>query len=170
MRMDSGPLAGHACACANGRRDFLRQAAALLAGLAAGGAGLAAAGLPVRFGDATSKAGDELTFPIPDSDGAVIDRANAVSVVRFQGKAIVFNLSCPHQNAAVRWKPTEGHFECTKHDSVYSQAGVYQAGRATRNMDRFPVKRSGHSIIANVAQLIQSDEQKAAWEAAFIPV
>ena len=170
MKKDTGSLAGHTCACAGGRRDFLRQATALLAGLAAGSAGLAAASLPVRFGDASSKAGDELTFPIPDSDGAVIDRANAVIVVRFQGKAMVFNLSCPHQNAAVRWRPAEGRFECTKHDSVYSQAGVYQSGRATRNMDRFPVKRSGNSMIANVAQLIQSDEQKAAWEAAFIPV
>ena len=65
MKKDSDPLANHSCACAGGRRDFLRQAGALLAGLAAGGAGLAAAGLPVRFGEAGSKAGDELTFPNP---------------------------------------------------------------------------------------------------------
>jgi hypothetical protein len=37
-------------------------------------------------------------------------------------------------------------------------------------MDRFAIKRSGSSVIVNVALMIQSDEQKAAWDTAFVAV
>lgn len=159
------------CDCLNPRRDFIRQVAILAAGLVAGSRGIAAAAeLPIAAGEALGRAGDEITYPIPASDGVTIDRDNAVIVVRYQGKVMAFNLSCPHQNAAVRWRQTELRFECSKHDSVYSPNGTYMGGRATRNMDRFAIKRSGNSIIVNVAQMISSDEQKAAWDAATIGI
>jgi len=159
------------CTCSNPRRDFIRQVAVLAAGLVAGGRSLAAAAeLPTAFGDALGRAGDEITYPIPPSDGVTIDRDNAVIIVRFQGKAMAFNLSCPHQNAAVRWRQADLRFECSKHDSVYTPDGTYVGGRATRNMDRFAIKRSGNSIIVDVALMIQSDEQKAAWDTAFVAV
>ena len=159
------------CACANPRRDFIRQVAVLAAGLVAGSRGVAAAlELPVSFHDALGRAGDEITYPIPPNDGVTIDRDNAVIVVRFQGKVMAFNLSCPHQNAAVRWRQADLRFECSKHDSVYTTDGTYVGGRATRNMDRFAIKRIGSSVIVNVALMIQSDEQKAAWDKAFVAV
>lgn len=158
------------CAGRDGRRDFLKQAAALVAGALAGTAGLAreAAALPVAIGEPASVAGNDLTYPIPAADGATIDRDNGVIVVRYQGKVFAFNLSCPHENAAVRWKSALGRFECSRHDSVYSASGVYASGRATRNMDRFPVRRDGASIVVDVSRLIQSDRQKAGWESAAI--
>ena len=171
MKDESASHSCDQCACSNPRRDFIRQVALAAGALVAGSRGLAAAAdLPIVFGDAIGRAGDEITYPIPATDGVTIDRDNAVIVVRYQGKVMAFNLSCPHQNAAVRWRQAELRFECSKHDSVYSPTGTYVGGRATRNMDRFAIKRSGNSIVVNVAQMIQSDEQKAAWEAATIGV
>ena len=159
------------CDCANPRRDFIRQAAVLAAGMIAGSGVVAAAGkLPVALGASLARAGDEITYPIPASDGVTIDRENAVILVRMQGKVMAFNWSCPHQNAAVRWRQAEMKFECSKHDSVYAADGTYVGGRATRNMDRFAIKRSGNAVIVNVAQMIESDAQKAAWDAAVVKV
>ena len=70
----------------------------------------------------------------------------------------------------LRRRPAEARFECSKHDSVYRLDGVYLGGRATRNMDRFPVKRQGNSVVVKVATMIQSDMNKAEWEAAVIAV
>ncbi len=160
---------GPGCVCDAGRRGFLAQTAALLtAGLAGVATPAEAGGLPVVWGRADGRSGDELTYPIPTADGATIDRDNGVIVVRFQGKLFAFNLSCPHENAAVRWKSALGRFECSRHDSVYSPAGVYTSGRATRNMDRFAVRRNGGSVVVDVSTLIQSDQRKAAWDAAVL--
>ena len=158
------------CLCARGgsRRDFLTRVTAMVAGAVAGGSRLGASTLPVALGMPSIRGGEELTYPMPTADGATVDRDNGVIVVRYQGKVFAFNLSCPHENAAVRWKSVLGRFECSRHDSVYSAAGVYTSGRATRNMDRFSVKRSGSSIVVDLSRLIQSDAQKAEWEAAVI--
>jgi Rieske Fe-S protein len=159
-----------ACTGADGRRDFLKRAAALVAGALAGTAGAASrsAALPITFGRPVGSSGADLTYPVPGADGATVDRDNGVIVVRFQGKVFAFNLSCPHENAAVRWKPAVNRFECSRHDSRYDPGGVYMGGRATRNMDRFAVKRSGDTIVVDVSRLIQSDTQKAQWEAAAV--
>jgi len=66
----------------------------------------------------------------------------------------------------VRWKPAVSRFECSRHDSRYEPNGTYTSGRATRNMDRFPVKRNGGAIVVDVSKLLQSDTQRAQWEAA----
>jgi nitrite reductase/ring-hydroxylating ferredoxin subunit len=171
MKDESASHGCDSCRCLNPRRDFIRQVAVLAAGLVAGRGSIAAAlELPVAFGDASGRVGDEITYPIPASDGVTVDRDNAVIIVRLTGKVMAFNLSCPHQNAAVRWRQADLRFECSKHDSVYTPDGTYVGGRATRNMDRFAIKRSGTSIIVNVAQMIQSDEQKAAWDTAFVAI
>ena len=141
------------------RRDFLKQAAALLSG-----ALVVVAGAPV------SASGAELTFPIPAADGATVDRDNGVILVRYQGKVFAFNLSCPHENAAVRWKAAAGRFECSRHDSKYEPDGTYTSGRATRNMDRFPIKKNGTSLVVDASRLLQSDTEKAAWDAAAVAV
>jgi Rieske Fe-S protein len=136
----------------------------------AGAAGVASDSyaLPVTAGQPIEASGNELTYPIPAADGATVDRDNGVIVVRFQGKAFAFNLSCPHENAAVRWKAAVARFECSRHDSRYLPDGVYTSGRATRNMDRFPVKLNGNTLVVDISSLIPSDSQKAQWEAATV--
>jgi len=158
------------CASRDDRRAFLRQAAFLVAGAVAGAAGVASDSyaLPVTAGQPIEASGNELTYPIPAADGATVDRDNGVIVVRFQGKAFAFNLSCPHENAAVRWKAAVARFECSRHDSRYLPDGVYTSGRATRNMDRFPVKLNGNTLVVDISSLIPSDTQKAQWEAATV--
>jgi Rieske Fe-S protein len=145
------------CGAADSRRDFLKQAAALLAGA-----------LTVAAGSPLSASGAELTYPLPAADGATVDRDNGVIIVRYQGKVFAFNLSCPHENAAVRWKAAVNRFECSRHDSKYEPNGTYTSGRATRNMDRFPLKRSGDTVVVDVSKLIQSDTNKAQWEGAAV--
>ena len=157
------------CSDPDSRRDFLRQAALLVSGALvglAGPAGGSAEALPMAWGAPVAASGAELTFPIPAADGAAIDRDNGVIVVRYQGKVFAFNLSCPHENAAVRWKPAVNRFECSRHDSRYEPTGAYTSGRATRNMDRFALKRNGDTVVVDVSRLIQSDTDKAKWEAA----
>jgi Rieske Fe-S protein len=157
-------------ACADSRRDFLKQAALAISGALVGVAGPAgsAAALPVTAGAPLCAAGAELTYPIPAADGATVDRDNGVIIARYQGRVFAFNLSCPHENAAVRWKAAVNRFECSRHDSRYEPNGTYTSGRATRNMDRFAVKRNGSSLVVDVSRLIQSDTQKAQWEAAAV--
>ena len=151
---------GHTCAgCGSpdGRRDFLKQAAALLSGA-----------LAVVAGSPLAASGADLTYPIPAADGATVDRDNGVIIVRYQGKVFAFNLSCPHENAAVRWKAAVNRFECSRHDSKYEPNGTYTSGRATRNMDRFAIRRSGDTVVVDAGKIIQSDAQKAQWEGAAV--
>jgi len=158
------------CGGARGRREFLRRAALLVAGSVAGhgGAAQAAPALPVAFGAALGASGAELTYPIPGVDGATVDRGNGVIVVRHQGRVFAFNLSCPHENAAVRWKAAVNRFECSRHDSTYQPDGLYRSGRATRNLDRFAVRRDGAALVVDVSRLVRSDTQQAQWEAAWV--
>jgi nitrite reductase/ring-hydroxylating ferredoxin subunit len=114
--------------------------------------------------------GNELRYPIPASDSVNVDHAAQVIVVRAQGHVFVFNLSCPHQNAAVKWLPADNRFQCTKHNSRYKPDGVYIDGRATRNMDRFVVRHDDGFVVAELNHMIQSDKDPAGWAAAAITV
>ncbi len=156
-----------ACAASDSRRDFLQQAAMLVSAALAGiAAPPSAEAVPVTAGGPLCASGPELIYPIPAADGATIDRENGVIIVRLRNKLFAFNLSCPHENAAVRWKAAVNRFECSRHDSRYTPDGLYTSGRATRNMDRFALKRNGETILVDVSKLIQSDTHKAEWEAA----
>lgn len=172
MRDEQSPARCAACGGADSRRDFLKQTAFMVSsailGLSAA-PGLASA-LPLSAGAPLDVAGNELTYPVPTADGATIDRDNGVIIVRYQGTIFAFNLSCPHENAAVRWKAAVNRFECSRHDSRYEPNGTYTSGRATRNMDRFPVRRNGDTLVVDVSRLIQSDANKAQWDAAALPL
>jgi Rieske Fe-S protein len=130
---------------------------ALLAGF--GGSGVAIASI---IGE------QERTYPIPAADGVTIDRDAQVILVRQEQKVYAFNLSCPHQNAAVRWNARGRQFQCSRHDSRYSADGTHTAGRATRNMDRFPIHQSGSSVVVDISRIIKSDQDPAAWAAATV--
>jgi hypothetical protein len=62
----------------------------------------------------------------------------------------------------------DGVFQCSKHDSRYAADGTHTAGRATRNMDRFPIHRAGESVIVDVSRIIRSDQDPAGWTNAVV--
>ena len=97
-------------------------------------------------------------------------RAARIVIVRSNGHVYAFALSCPHQNAAVKWVPGHNQFECTKHDSHYTADGTHVSGRATRNMDRMPVRKDGNMMHVDTAHVFQSDKDAAGWNAATVTV
>jgi len=112
--------------------------------------------------------GTERRYPLPDVDGVTIDQPSAVMLVRYQGKVMALALACPHQRAAVRWLPNEQRFQCSKHDSKYQPNGTYTSGRATRNLDRFPIHRDGQSVVIDVSRIYKSDQDGAGWASAAV--
>ena len=162
----------NACAGCGGRREFLRDAAgigaALLVGLGASRA--QAQGMALRAARVLAVRGDEATYPIPAEDGATIDRDREVIVARHHGRVYAFALSCPHQHTALRWQPNDQRFQCPKHHSRYTPDGTFISGRATRSMDRYAVRRDGANLVADLARLHRQDEDRGAWEAAFVAV
>ena len=164
----SGQDCGGECVL-EGRREFLRAAASFLATLAALGVSPAAAeAMAVRAGRALRVRGAEVTYPIPAVDGATIDKEEQVILVRFQGVVYAFNLSCPHQNTALKWIPADQRFQCPKHKSRYQPDGTFISGRATRGMDRLAIRREGEMVVVNVDVMYEQDKDAAGWNAARI--
>jgi Rieske Fe-S protein len=127
--------------------------------------------LALPIGEATGeRTGNELRYPIPATDGVNVDHAAQAILARVQGRVFVFNLACPHQNAAIKWLPADNRFQCTKHNSKYTPDGTYIAGRATRNLDRFVVRREGNFVVADLDRLIRSDKDSGGWAAAAVSV
>ncbi|MGH9411119.1 MAG: ubiquinol-cytochrome c reductase iron-sulfur subunit [Vicinamibacterales bacterium] len=178
--MAKGTLDPDLCALCGGcasdqpsRRRFLGIAAGGLFGLL-GLLGLSndALALPMRAiaAEPSPVGEDEKRYPIPPTDSVNIDHAESLIVARVQGHVYVFNLACPHQQAAVKWLPKDNRFQCTKHDSKYTPQGVYMSGRATRNLDRFVIHREADSIVVEMDRVIQSDKDPSGWAAATITV
>jgi Rieske Fe-S protein len=128
-----------------------RAAVALPIGVVAGRRSLATGGV---------------SYPLPTADGVLIDKPNEVILARHQGSVYAFALSCPHQNTALRWLAEEGRFQCPKHKSRYQPDGTFISGRATRNMDRLPIRRDGAMVVVDVDHVFESDKDQAAWSAA----
>ena len=144
------------CGRCTSRRDFLELVAAF---------GLAA--LPVSFTEGSAQ-GSERRYPLPAADGVAIDRKEQVIIVRYQAHVYAFNLSCPHENTALKWLPKDMRFQCPKHDSKYQPNGTFMAGRATRNMDRLKIRRDSDTLIVDLSHIIKSDADPAGWAAATI--
>ncbi len=158
------------CGCGRiERREFLQGmgtlAAAVLASLGASAAEARSAVVTAATGSGT---GDERRYPLPAADGVTIDRDNDVIIARYQNHIYAFSLSCPHQNTALRWLAPEGRFQCPRHESKYQPDGKFISGRATRNMDRFAVRKDGNQLVVDLNQLFQSDKQAAQWQAASV--
>lgn len=154
------------------RRGFLRSLGGSLATILAGLAmtpGEARA-LRVTLVQAVARTDGEVTYPEPDRDGAMIDLEQEVILVRWQNHIYAFNLSCPHQNTALRWQAGEQLFRCPRHKSEYQPDGTFIRGRATRGMDRFALRKDGHSVIVNLDTLYRDDRDRAGWTAAVISV
>src|ERR1044071_6272935 len=102
------------CVLHSSRRDFLRASAAALLG-----------SMTIGWVDALARNGGTISYAIPASDGAQIDKANEVILVRWQANVYAFSLSCPHQHTALRWKEADQRFQCPKHKSKYQPDGVF---------------------------------------------
>jgi Rieske Fe-S protein len=149
------------------RRDFLRSAAVLALGAIS-------LGLPIRSVSAkvlTRSAGNRrlLSYKVPVTDGADIDRDNEVILVRYKNEVFAFSLGCPHQNVSLRWNETDMRFQCPKHHSQYQPDGEFITGRATRNMDRLAIRRdAANNIVVDPDTLYKSDEDQAQWNNAVV--
>jgi Rieske Fe-S protein len=154
------------------RRSFLRDASLAVASVLVGLGALpsSAAAAPLEFVSALGGSREDKAYPIPAKDGTQIDKDNQTIITRWQNKVYVFTLACPHQNTALHWYEKEHQFECPKHHSRFEADGVYlkDSGRATRNMDRFAVRKDGNNVVVNLDKLYQEDEDEAAWKAAFV--
>jgi nitrite reductase/ring-hydroxylating ferredoxin subunit len=163
-------MSEHDPGCAGcGRRDFLREAA-LLAGtllLSAGATAAQASRLEVAVTRAAGRTPGRVTYPVPAADGVHVDRENEVILVRHQGRVFAFALSCPHQRTMLRWDEGNGRFQCPKHRSRYSPDGTFVSGRATRGMDRYPVRLQEGGVVVELDAVIRQDQDRAAWDAAF---
>jgi nitrite reductase/ring-hydroxylating ferredoxin subunit len=160
------------CGSLGDRRRFLKEAAAIAAAALAlvGVPARAAVALPIGAFAGRRGRGTEVSYPIPAQDGVTIDKKNEVILVRHQGAVIAFALSCPHQNTALRWYPEDGRFQCPKHKSRYQPDGTFISGRATRNMDRLPIRRDGATVLVDVDQVFESDQDAAGWGKALVRV
>ena len=114
--------------------------------------------------------GPERSYPMPTADGVTIDRRAQVILVRVNGKVAAMSLACPHENAVVKWLPNDHKFQCSKHDSQYTPNGTYTSGHATRNLDRFPIRREGTTVVVTVDRVFRSDQNPQAWTAAAVDV
>jgi nitrite reductase/ring-hydroxylating ferredoxin subunit len=146
-----------ACSDCRSRRQFLQLAA------------LGLAALPITVVEGRAE-GSEHRYPFPAADGVTIDRKEQVIVVRAQGQVYAFNLSCPHENTALKWLPKDMRFQCPKHESKYQPNGTFTSGRATRNMDRLKIRRDGDALVVDLSHIIKSDTDPAGWNAATLPV
>ena len=118
----------------------------------------------------STHAGQERAFPIPSCDSVTIDRQSSAIVVRLHGRVFACAPACPHEQAAVKWVTKAARFQCTKHDSIYTPEGAYHSGRATRNLDRFPIRRDGTQVIVRLDQVFRSDLHPAEWTSATVLV
>ena len=159
-----------ACPVSHTRRDFLRDGAVAALGIfaALGMGSQVASAMPVRVARLIRSTAAAKTYAIPAQDGADIDKDEGVILVRWQGSVYAFNLSCPHQNTALRWNEGEHRFQCPKHHSQYQPDGTFITGRATRGMDRFPVRREGNNVVVDIDHMIKQTDDMAAWQAAVV--
>jgi len=151
------------------RREFIQAGGCFMVALAALGLPPGAAALPVGS-ISGANAGSEKQYSVPAADGVNIDRQAQVILVRFQNGIYAFALSCPHENAVVKWLPKDHRFQCTKHDSEYQPNGAHTKGRATRNMDRFAIRRDGPNVFVDLGHWFQSDKDPAGWASAAIQI
>lgn len=152
------------------RREFLHHTSTCLA-LALGvlGLGPELSALPRAEVESTTQ-GSEKRYPMPSADGVSIDAASQIIVVRYQAQVFALALACPHEHAAVKWVASAGRFQCSKHNSRYEPTGRYVTGRSTRNLDRFPVRLDGTSVVVDASKVWQADTNPTEWAAAAIPV
>lgn len=172
VRQERPGAAEEACGgCGGGgRRAFLIHSAGVVAAALAG-LGISpqrASGMPMEWATPLRGDGNELTLPIPAQDGVTIYKERSLLLARHADAVYAFSLACPHQKAALRWLGPEGRFQCSKHKSRYRPDGVYISGRATRSMDRFPIRQDGRNVVVNLSSPIREDHDRSSWGGAVV--
>jgi nitrite reductase/ring-hydroxylating ferredoxin subunit len=154
-----------------GRRDFIRRGAAVLAGLSALGLTADDAGaLPVSWMHG-SAAGATASYPIPATDGVVMDEKRDVILARYKGTVMAFLLVCPHKGTnPLDWSAAKKQFICPKHKSSFQPTGQRIDGKADRSMDRYAVSRAGNTVTVDLAKVYEQDSDPTGWAAAQIAV
>ena len=109
------------------------------------------------------------------SDNAAVETEGLVLVLHnglagSANRVYAFALACPHEHAAVKWLAKDHRFQCTKYDSQYTPDGKYTSGKATRNLDRFPIRKQDSMVIVTTDRVFQSDQNAPAWNEAGIDV
>jgi nitrite reductase/ring-hydroxylating ferredoxin subunit len=148
------------------RRSFLKNGLMAVAALTALGAHADKLHAMTLSYATAIRDGAILRYPIPAADGATVDAANKVIIVRFQNGLHAFALECPHRGTDVEWQADRGRFYCPKHKSTFQPEGTFIAGKAERNMDRYPVRIEGAELVVDTAAFIRSDRDATAWAAA----
>jgi nitrite reductase/ring-hydroxylating ferredoxin subunit len=152
------------------RRDFLRDAAVIAAGVLASLNARPAAALPTGWVDGMITGANTVSYPVPMTNSVSIDRKNEVVLTRWNGAVYAFALSCPHQKTALRWIEADTRFQCPKHKSKYQPDGTFISGKATRGMDRYSLRRDGSNVIVDMDAMHKQDADPAGWNAAVIKV
>jgi len=73
-----------------------------------------------------------------------------------------------HQHTALRWQEEERRFQCPKHKSTFQPDGEFVSGRATRGMDRYPIRRDGATVVVDLAVTLREDEDAERWRQAVV--
>jgi nitrite reductase/ring-hydroxylating ferredoxin subunit len=127
-------------------------------------------GLLVSAAMPLSAQGAERRYAIPAEGAVAVDKENGVLIARVGSNVFAFSLACPHQNTALRWDDKDHQFRCPKHKSQYQPDGAFIAGKATRGLDRFAVRRDGAELAVNLDVLYRQDKEAAEWAGAVATV
>jgi nitrite reductase/ring-hydroxylating ferredoxin subunit len=151
------------------RREFLRGAAAALGALALLGVSEEQAlAMPVRLVTG-ARTGAELRFPIPAEDTVIFDSDHDLILVRRGAQAWAFVAACPHKEVVkLKFLKGENRFQCPKHESKYQPDGTFISGKATRHMDRLPIRKDGNELVIDPDRAWLSDANAAGWSAAVV--
>lgn len=153
--------------CDVDRRGFLRSCSLIAAAaLAAGASGVAAEQVRAAWTSGSAAGPGAVLYAVPAADGVLVDREHSILLTRWQRHVYAFSMICPHQRAAVKWLEGDGVFQCTRHKSKYSGGGVYLSGRATRGLDRHPIRVTDGQVVVDDTVLLKEDVDAAAWQAA----
>lgn len=161
---------GTDCDSGTGRRAFLRDGLMAVAALTAVAGGAVPLHALTRSYVTGQRLADTIIYPLPTADGATIDAANKVILVRFEGRVHAFSLECPHRKESVEWQPDNSRFFCPKHKSTFKPEGTLIQGKAERNLDRFAVRLEESTVAVDTAQMLRSDRDADAWGSAVVSV
>ena len=158
------------CGADAGRRGFLRDGLMAVAAITlVAGASAPLEAMSRRYARDIA-GGAAVTYDVPAQDGATIDRANKVILVRYHGLVHAFSLECPHRGTMVEWQPENARFYCPKHKSTFQPEGTRIQGKSPRSLDRFKVSVAGGKVTVDTGVVFDADADAAGWAAAGVRV
>ena len=151
------------------RRSVLTEASLIAVGLLAqlgASTRVQAQSLGVVTADPIATGG--LSYAVPVVDGAAVDVANKLLIMRTNNTVYAFSLACPHRGALMEWQGDASRVYCPKHKAQFTPDGTNNGGRASRSLDRHPIRREGTRVVVDTSVQLRADSDAAAWTAAVI--